>query len=220
MKVKNFKFKQILKLHLLKSRTYEQAAKKNNSNFLVDINLTQIINNLKKALQVIFYYHQADKRILFIGVPKKLELKINRLTNHVAVPRDFNLQGIISNNFKSSNIKKEAGPNSFLPKLAKKPDLVILFFQEKNIISESYVAKVPLIIFNSDENLNNGGVNNFYDVQGNGGNLTTTYDKNLFCIGLNFLFKSVKRKVRKQNLNTHVPRNYNRNPNSANRKFS
>jgi hypothetical protein len=211
MKIKKFKFKQILKLHLLKSRTYEQAVKKNNSNFLVDINLTKIINNLKQALQVIFYYHQADKRILFIGVPKKLELKINRLTNHVAVPRDFNLQGIISNNFKSSNIKKETGSKSFLPKLSKKPDLVVLFFHEKNIVSESYFAKVPLIIFNNDENSKDSGVNNSYSVQGNGNNLTATYNKNLFCIGLNFLFKTIKRKVRKQNPNTSVSKSSNSN---------
>jgi ribosomal protein S2 len=204
MKIKKFKFKQILKLHLLKSRTYEQAIKKNNSNFLVDINLTQIINNLKKALQVIFHYHQADKRVLFIGVPKKLELKINRLTNHVAVPSTFNLQGIISNNFKSSSITKETGFKSFLPKLSKKPDLVVLFSHEKSVVSESYFAKVPLIIFNNDENSKNSWLNNFYNVQGNSNTLTATYNKNLFCIGLNFLFKTVKRKVRTQNLN----RNY------------
>jgi ribosomal protein S2 len=220
MKIKKFKFKQILKLHLLKSRTYEQAIKKNNSNFLVDINLTQIINNLKKALQVIFYYHQADKRILFIGVPKKLELKINRLTNHVAVPHNFNLQGIISNNFKSSSVKKETGLKSFLPKLAKKPDLVVLFFHEKNIVSESYFAKVPLIVFNNDENSKNSLFNNFYSVQGNGNNLTAIYNKNLFCIGLNFLFKTVKRKVRKQNSTSFVSKNFNSNFKSGGKRFT
>jgi hypothetical protein len=220
MKIKKFKFKQILKLHLLKSRTYEQAIKKNNSNFSVDTNLTQIINNLKKALKVIFYYHQADKRILFIGVPKKLELKINRLTNHVAVPSTFNLQGIISNNFKSSSIKKETGLKSFLPKLSKKPDLVVLFSHDKNIVSESYFAKVPLIIFNNDENSKNSLSNNFYSVQGNGNNLTSIYNKNIFCIGLNFLFKTVKRKVSKQNPDSFVSKNFNSNFKSVKKRFN
>jgi hypothetical protein len=220
MKIKKFKFKQILKLHLLKSRTYEQAIKKKNSNFSVDTNLTQIINNLKKALQVIFYYHQANKRVLFIGVPKKLELKINRLTNHVAVPSTFNLQGIISNNFKSSSIKKEAGFKSFLPKLSKKPDLVVLFSHDKNIVSESYFAKVPLIIFNNDENSKNSLFNNFYSVQGNGSNLTSIYNKNLFCIGLNFLFKTIKRKVSKQNYGGFVSEIFNSNFKSVKKRFN
>jgi hypothetical protein len=220
MKIKKFKFKQILKLHLLKSRTYEQAIKKTKSNFSVDINLTQIINNLKKALQVIFYYHQADKRVLFIGVPKKLELKINRLTNHVAVPGTFNLQGIISNNFKSSSIKKETGFKSFLPKLSKKPDLVVLFSYDKSIVSESYFAKVPLIVFNNDENLKDSLSNNFYSVQGNGNNLTSTYNKNLFCIGLNFLFKTVKKRVSKQNPDTFVSKNFNSNFKSVKKRFN
>jgi hypothetical protein len=220
MKIKKFKFKQILKLHLLKSRTYEQAIKKKNSNFSVDTNLTLIINNLKKALQVIFYYHQANKRVLFIGVPKKLELKINRLTNHVAVPSTFNLQGIISNNFKSSSIKKEAGFKSFLPKLSKKPDLVVLFSHDKNIVSESYFAKVPLIIFNNDENSKNSLFNNFYSVQGNCSNLTSIYNKNLFCIGLNFLFKTIKRKVSKQNYGVFVSKIFNSNFKSVKKRFN
>jgi hypothetical protein len=171
-------------------------------------------------LQVIFYYHQADKRVLFIGVPKKLELKINKLTNHVAVPSTFNLQGIISNNFKSSNIMKETGFKSFSPKLQKKPDLVVLFFHEKSVVSESYFAKVPLIIFNNDENSKNSLFNNFYNVQGNGNNLTTIYNKNLFCIGLNFLFKTVKRKVRTQKSNSFVPKNFNSNLKSVKKRFT
>src|SRR5210317_2626208 len=97
MKIKKFKSKQILKLHLLKSRVYEQIIKKKSSNVLNEMDLLQTITSFKKALQVIFQYHNADKRVLFVGVPKKLEVRINKQTKHVAVSNVFNLQGIISN---------------------------------------------------------------------------------------------------------------------------
>jgi ribosomal protein S2 len=98
MKLRKLEFKQILKLHLLKHRTYEQpSVKNNNMNPVTDLTLNETIFNLKKALQIIFQYHIRNKRILFIGVPNKLEAKINKTTNHVAIPQDLNIQGFISN---------------------------------------------------------------------------------------------------------------------------
>ena len=109
------------------------------------MDLLQTITSFKKALQVIFQYHNAEKHILFIGVPKKLEFRINRATKHVAVSNVFNLQGIISNyskNFVTGNAfgnkSKINSLRTLEPKLSKKPDLIILFSHEKkeNIISE------------------------------------------------------------------------------------
>ena len=76
MKTKKFKFKQLLKLHLLKSRVYEYPIKKTNFNDLITANLDQVIVGIKRALQVIFQYHQTNKRILFIGGPKEISNKI------------------------------------------------------------------------------------------------------------------------------------------------
>lgn len=202
MKIKKLKFEQILKLHLLKSRVYEQFIKKNN--YLVGLTLTQIINNLKKSLQIVFQYHQSEKRILFIGVPKKLEVKINRLTNHMAVPYNHNLQGILSNNTNKFEIKKENNQNlfklksnDFLPKLFKKPDLIVLFCSNKaqNIIQESYSSKTMLVILDSSKNFNDNWSNNFDNVPGNNeiNDLRSICDKNLYSISLNFLFKIIKR---------------------------
>ena len=202
MKIKKFKSKQILKLHLLKSRVYEQIIKKKSSNSLNDMDLLQTITSFKKALQVIFQYHSAEKRILFIGVPKKLEFRINRLTKHVAVSNVFNLQGLISNyskNFVSENVfgnkSKTSSLRTLEPKLARKPDLIILFSHDKkeNIISESYFAKIPLILFN-DEGTTRNSIDTFYKVPGNENNLMNTSNENLFSMGLNFLFKVVKKK--------------------------
>lgn len=205
MKIKKFKSKQILKLHLLKSRVYEQIIKKKSSNSLNEMDLLQTITSFKKALQVIFQYHNADKRVLFVGVPKKLEFRINKLTKHAAVSNVFNLQGIISNYSKNrtpvslpGNKTKTSILKSLELKLSRKPDLIVLFSHEKkaNLISESYFAKIPLIIFNDDDTHSRNLTDTFYKVPGNENNLMNTSNQNLFSMGLNFLFK-VRRK--KQN---------------------
>lgn len=208
MKINKFKSKQILKLHLLNSKAYEYISKKANPGILTSFNVTQIVADFKKVLHVIFQYHQADKRILFIGIPKKLELKINQLTNHVAVSSNFELQGVISNNLKMLKIGK-SNKQSFskvyskllLPKLTKKPDLVVLFSHEKkqNIINESHIAKVPLILFDYNDDLKGAWSNSLYNLQGIGDSLARTSNKNLFFFGLNFLFKTVKRKSNNNN---------------------
>lgn len=203
MKIKQFKFKQILKLHLLKYRTYETTKK---NNFLNNTSLTQTITDFKKILQIIFKYHQTGKRILFVGLPTELELKINSLTPHAAVPRTFNLQGFISNKDSKvlgiNNNMNSQFPKSFnnlLPKLSQKPHLVIVLSSDKkqNIISESSIAKIPVVLFDNDfgfENSNNGG--SLYHVQGFGDSFQLTQNKNLIFIGLKFLFKITSRQKR------------------------
>ena len=79
MKLRKLEFKQILRLHLLKYRTYEQStAKNNNINPVTDLILNETVFNLKKLLQIIFQYHTRNKQILFVGLPTKLETKINK----------------------------------------------------------------------------------------------------------------------------------------------
>lgn len=191
MKIKKIKFKQILKLHLLNSRVYEYSTKKNNLNLLT---IAQVLSDLKKALSVIFQYHKAGKQILFIGVPKNLELKINKITNHIAVPKNFNLQGVIVNNNKQ--LLSKIAPKLLLPKLFKKPDLIVLFSHEKkqNIINESYVAKVPIILFIDHSEIKDSWLSNCYNLQGIGKSLSEISNKNFFFLGLNFLFSSSKKR--------------------------
>lgn len=200
MKIKKFKFKQLLKLHLLKLKAHEQLIKKTNFNDLININLDQILADVKKALRIIFQYHQAEKRILFIGFPYKLELKINRLTRHVTVPTNFNIQGLISNNHNkflnenrdSSQAWLKSRIQILLPKVTKTPDLIVLFKHEKskNVLNEAWAAKVPVIIFKSNCELQDLSSKNFYIVRGNFKNVSIISDKNIFFIGLNFLFKN------------------------------
>ena len=209
MKIKQFKFKQILKLHLLNSGMYEYRTKKVNSAASTNSSLVQVVSSFKKVLSIIFEFHQAKKTILFIGVPKKLELKINKLTNHTAVSQSFDLQGVISNTFKPLKINKtdknffsKLYLKSLLPKLSKKPDLVVLFSHEKKqaVINESSIAKIPLITFDCDSSVKDTWASGLYSVQGV--NLSTLQDssKNIFFIGLNFLFRVSNEKIKKSNL--------------------
>lgn len=204
MKIQKFKYKQLLKLHLLKSRVYEQPIKKTNFNDLIDLSLDQILVGIKKALQIIFQYHQTEKRILFIGLPSSLEFKINQFTKHIAVSNTFNIQGFISNNnFKSfkddKNVNQGLLKNYFkflLPKLTKTPDLVVLFDHEKskNILSEAWTRKVPVIFFDTNLDSQDGFASNFYVVKGNFKNMLATSNKNIFFIGLSFFFKNFTKK--------------------------
>ncbi len=201
MKITKFKFKQILKLHLLNSRAYEYATQKVNSGFLTDFSLTQVISDFKKALHIIFKYHKANKKVLFVGVPKKLEEKINRRTHHVAVDQNFELQGVVSNNLSSSKFGKLAKHSlskiyikSLIPKLTKKPDLVVIFSHEKkpSLILESNIAKVPVVVFESAKSLSIRESNNLYTVGSLGGNSRSISERSLLISGLNFLFKKFK----------------------------
>jgi len=200
MKIKEVKIKQLLKLNLLKSKVYEQPIKKIKFNNLIDANLNQIVVDIKKVLQIIFQYHKAEKRILFLGLPYKLESRVNQLTKHIAIPKNFNIQGVISN-YNSKSFKSDKNSNQvwlknsskfLLPKLSKKLDLIVLFNHDNNekILSEAGVAKIPVISFGTNFSPQNSVS---YKVKGNFKNILIGSNKNVFFIGLNFLFKTFKK---------------------------
>ena len=197
MKMKRIKIHRLLKLNLLKSKVYEQPIKKMKFDNFIDVNLNQIIVSVKKILQIILQYHKTGKRILFLGLPCKLELKVNQSTKHVAVTKNFNIQGIISNyksfkNYGNSNQVWLKNSSKFLlPKLSKKLDLIVLFDQDKSekVLSEAKMAKVPVIFFGTSFELQNRAL---YNVKGNFKNILSGCDKNIFFIGLSFLFKNRK----------------------------
>ena len=206
MKLKKFKFKQVLKLHLLNSKMYEHGTKKGNSVFLTDLNLTKTVSEFKKSLNIIFEYHQLNKKILFVGLPPKLELKINQRTHHAAVGRNVELQSLLTNNLKPFKFSKGAEQSAFkdyfklsLAKFSQKPDLIVLLAHEKKqkVIIENNLAKIPLVVFNSSDCLPDNSFNGFYNVTGFHENLVSTSEKTLLFLGLNFLFKGSKKKLRK-----------------------
>jgi len=193
MKTKKIRIKQLFKLHLLKLKIYEQSIIKTKFN---DYSLNKNIVNIKKVLQIIFEYNQAEKRILFIGFPRNLEQKINQFTKHVAIHKNFNTQGIILN-FNLKLFKKTENlnqiwsktiPRSLFPKLSKKLDLIVLFDHEKSeaIVLEAKTTKTPVIYFGINFNSQNLFL---YHVEGNFRNMLIGSNKNIFSIFFDFLFK-------------------------------
>ena len=189
MKIKEVKIKQLLKLNLLKSKVYEQPIKKIKFNNFIDANLNQIVVDIKKVLQIIFQYHKVEKRILFLGLPYKLESRVNQLTKHIAISKNFNIQGVISN-YNSKSFKSDRNSNQawlknsskfLLPKLSKKLDLIVLFNHDNSetILSEAGVAKIPVIFFGTNFGLQNSAS---YKVEGNFKNVLIGSNKNVFFI--------------------------------------
>lgn len=114
MKIKKaLKFKRILQFYFLNSLQYKNkiSTKKIKTNF--DLLIKKHIKNLRSYLNLIFEYHQTKKNILFIGLPQKLNLKINKLTNHLAID-DFKK---ISNKIKIKPFKK--------------PDIIVIVLHKK-----------------------------------------------------------------------------------------
>lgn len=188
MKIRKLKSKQILSLYLLKSKTYEQVIAKNSSNVLVKECLTEILVSFKKALQIIFQYNAKNKLILFIGLPDNLRHKINKLTSHKALPKQSNLQNVISNGFQldegNKNLKEMIGNFQ-----NKKPALIVINDHNdmESIVKESFLAKVPVIYINTNYDKKSFFYNNVYKVPISQ-NLFQPLC-NFFFLGLSFLFK-------------------------------
>ena len=174
MKINNnkIKTKQLLKLHIIKFRVYENH--KNSLDYLPNINTAEIVIKLKKSINIIYNFHKNKKKILFIGVPKLIEKKINLETNHIAVPEFYNILGLFINKpiLKNLRLKNKSIQKSKLfsfSKLNYKPDLILIFNYDNEdlIIKESYKSKIPVIKFNYNFNLKKKNLFNLYEVPGN-----------------------------------------------------
>ena len=153
MKIKKIKYSKskILKLQTLKS--YKSTLKKNNKK---QLSLLQI--NFNNISNVIYKYATTNKKILFLGFPIKLK-KVLKNTKHKMIPQFLSFNGILTNKNSLNRIKKVK--NYSLPTLKlllhiKKPDLVIIYEHnhKSTVIQESYIARIPLIIFSDSLNFN------------------------------------------------------------------
>lgn len=186
--------KKIFKLHLIKSKTYEQPMKKKTFESLPNIAIRDIMLNFKKSLTLIFKYNKENKRILFIGNPKVIEDKINNDTIHTSIQNyDKNTlnKGVITNNLIANSVKLNKylfKNNKFiLSKSLKKPELIVIFKQQQNnnLIKESRVSKIPVIEFNCDLKRNNW--NYSYSVPGNLNSAENKFINNIYFIVFNSL---------------------------------
>ena len=175
MKIKKYKnkTKELLKHYVVKNRIYETDFTKIIYE-LPEVNAEEIILNVKKITRVIFQFHKNKKKILFIGLPKNIETKINIKTNHSALPKILNIFGLFVNNSKLKNlnfksvIARQDAP-LIISKLENKPDLIVIFesIEKNSIIKESYKSKIPVIQFNETSNNKKRDKFELYDVPGN-----------------------------------------------------
>lgn len=184
MKIKKPKInRKLLELYLIKLRTYEQYDKKIKN--IANTSINQTLIHFKKALRIIFKFHKKNKKILFLGFNGSILKKINKETNHTAIPSKIKLQGAISNQLKFNKNNEKYS----LLKLKKKPNLIVIFSKVENhnfILSESSNARIPTITFGNYMDRKNK--NTFlYNIPINIGFLLN--NKNLFYNCLKFLFK-------------------------------
>ena len=172
--------------------------KKKTFKSLPNVTIRDIMLNFKKSLNLIFKYHKNNKRILFIGNPKRIEEKINNNTIHTSIAnyeKNILNNGLITNNFIANSIKLNKylfKNNKFiLSKLLKKPELIVIFKQQQNnqLLKESTISKIPIIEFNHNLKRNNWQYN--YNIPGN---LNFTENKivdNIYFIVFNSLLNRV-----------------------------
>jgi ribosomal protein S2 len=205
--LKKYKTK-LLKLKLLKTKIYKDEK---NLNYLL---LKDMETRLKKVLYIIYKFHIANKKILFIGTPLKLDPQIKSLLNkkkHNFIPESIWVNGIITNSKPSFKYlaKKHAIQNNqtakFLFNLKNQADLVVVLNEKLNLtaLEESFLKRTPTISLNTDYKLNNSNLST-YKIAGNYNFSKKTVRNNFFFLLLSSILKKAEQLKKRQI--THVLR--------------
>ena len=144
----------LLRINTIKSKVYKKK------HYLKNITLEDIEYRLKKALFIIYSYHLNNKRILFVGNPLNINLKIQKIlgkTKHLFIPKDTWVKGIITNqNSSLKSIFKKSDENNgkiskIILQLKKKSDLVVVMDKDVDVdaLKESYTSRTPVISLNN-----------------------------------------------------------------------
>lgn len=136
-----------------------QVLKQHNNKRLHDFNMDfkQIVVNLHKISNVIYKYHNADKKITIIGFPNIFDQTLKH-TKHILIPKCIWFDGILSNRvtFVSSSTKN-ISKNVFrlILKLRKKSDLIVVYNLDNNfsVLKEGCLGRIPVITFTCSKQL-------------------------------------------------------------------
>ena len=115
-KLYNNNFKKVFDLKLIKNKIY-------NKNYL----------NIKKNLKIIYKFHTKNKKILFLGINKKINFFVKLLKknpNHTYITNNIWLNGILSNSavFKHLCLLKKKNLFTFLFNFkSQKYNLIVIF---------------------------------------------------------------------------------------------
>ena len=153
MKIKKIKYlnNKILKLHVLKLLSKKQGIQ-HKSQFVY----TQLC--LNKIANIIYRYDINNRKILFLGFPIKFKKSLKN-TKHKIIPTFLSFNGILTNKNSFNKVTKVKNYSLSTLKILlqiKKPDLVIIYEQnlKSTAIQESYITRIPTIIFSSNLSLN------------------------------------------------------------------
>ena len=186
----------LLKLKLLKTKVHKN---KKNFNYIL---LKALETRLKKALHVIYKFHIANKKILFIGTPLQLNNKIKQLLKHKKhsfIPESVWVNGIITNSKASFKylLKRHTVNNDksskFLFNLKNQVDLIVILNEKANLnaLKESSLKRVPIISLDSNYGLSNFNFTT-YKVIGNYSFVKKNIRDNLFFLLLSSLLKKAE----------------------------
>jgi hypothetical protein len=153
----NTKQKNLFNLQLLKTKINTKQKK------IKNINIKTLELHLKKALHIIYKFHTANKKILFIGTPSKKRNQLKYLLNktqHTFLPKSIWIDGAISNSssiikhlFKRHQLNNIAKKKlDYLFKLNKNHNLIVVFNGTSNhsALKEIFSSRIPIISLNYD----------------------------------------------------------------------
>jgi ribosomal protein S2 len=198
--LKKYKTK-LLKLKLLKTKTYKF---KKDINYLL---LKNIETRLKKILNLIYRFHIANKKILFIGTPIKLNNQIKQLLKnrkHSFIPEKVWMNGIITNSKSSfKHLIKQHATNKntiskFLFNLKDQTDLIVILNERSNLaaLKESALKRTPTVSLNVNHDFLSSSFST-YKAMGDYNFTKKTIRNNLFFLLLSAVLKKAEQ-VKKQ----------------------
>ena len=151
----------LTELQILKSKIYKKS---NDSEVKKKIDINKIQLYVKKIVHIIYEFHVANKRILFLNFPKKVKKKMTRnlkKNQHIFIENENFLNGIISNqkiNFQQSSQLQKLFKNNLKIKIPAKKliDLIIIFnpLSSLNFNKKLYISHIPTITINKNLNSN------------------------------------------------------------------
>jgi len=133
---------------LLKLQALKLHSKRN---IKVDKNFIHIRLHLNKISNIIYKYHKANKKILFLGFPFNFRHALKN-TKHKVIPWFLYFNGLLSKQENIHEVNKKKLKKFSLSTLKlllkiKKIDLVIIYSQKNKLITtqETYLKQIPSI---------------------------------------------------------------------------
>lgn len=190
--VKKHKTK-FLRLKLLKTKNFKNRKHINYSL------LKNLETRLKKILQVIYRFHIANKKIMFIGTPLKLNDNFKEVLikkRHCFIPEPVWLNGILTNSkslFKHLLKQQTITKNSIskpLFNLKNQIDLIVIINEniDLTILKESSLKRIPIISFSFNHSLSTTNLST-YNVENNYDSINKEIKENLFFLLLSSLLR-------------------------------